>query len=192
MDIYVFKINLTAVEVADHLKPEINDLSTFLSDRAKYALEKGYGVSYTAYHEGDLVGFFAINTGHIRFDNDALNREHELDELNKKNYKNFPAVKIVQLAVHSDYQRNSNVNIGTQLITAIEAISCNISKHVGIRFLKVDALADYRTLKFYTRVGFKPHYDNAGLKMYTEIMERRYIGLKPSVSMYLDLQKTGN
>lgn len=177
-------------EIATHLKKEIDDLCSYLPERAKYACERGFGVSYTAYIEGNLVGFFSINAGHIRFDDDEFNRINGLEELSKKPYTNFPAVKVVQLAVQSEYQGNTEIPVGGLLVSAIQAISYNLSKDVGIRFLKVDALADYRTLKFYTKMGFHPHYDRNGLEKYQKIMDRTYRGDALSVSMYLDLQKT--
>lgn len=176
--------------VADHLEQEICDLSSYLTQGSLYALTKGYGVSYLAYMDKNLAGFFTINAGHIIFDKKELNKTEGLEELNKKPYISFPAVKIVRLAVSNEYQGMREDKIGDQLISAVETISHQLSKSIGIRFLKVDALADYRTLKFYTRVGFKPHYDRKNLQKYEAIMEGNYKENGSSVSMYLDLQKT--
>jgi GNAT superfamily N-acetyltransferase len=175
-------------EVEDHLKQEIDDLCTYLPNRAKYAFERGYGVSYAAYYKEYLAGFFSINTGHIFFDEEKCKQIADLKEFSKKPYHNFPAVKIVQLAVQSDYQGDQEIKIGNLLITAIQLLSNNIAETVGVRFLKVDALGDIRTLKFYKKMGFEPHYDH--LKRYNEIMKMDYTGKYLSVAMYLDLKKT--
>lgn len=178
-------------QIRSHLKGEVEDLCSFLSQRARYSLVNGLGVTYIAYENGVIVGFFTITTAHIRFNDDNRNATSIDKELLSKPYKTFPAVRIVQLAVQCEYQGGGESGTGARLLKAIEAISFHLSKNIGIRFLIVDALADSRTLKFYRRYGFHPHYDKRHDVIFQEIIDNRYDG-KPlsSISMYLDTMKT--
>jgi len=96
--------------------------------------------------------------------------------------------------VGSKYQGKGSGGIGDNIFEAISTIANLTFEHVGVRFIIVDALADVRTVKFYKRIGIKPHYDDENIKVYNEISDGTYEGkphkhLKISISMYIDITK---
>jgi len=184
-------------KVAPRLESEVQDLATFLSTRARDALINKFSVPYAVYADKDLkemVGFFALTASSIRFSDDEKNDDKGMGDLNKKQFRQFPAIKIAQLAVGTKYQGRGSGGIGDNIFEAISTVANLTFEHVGVRFIVVDALADIRTVKFYKRNGFKPHYDDENLKAYNEILDGTYEGkphkhLKSSISMYIDITK---
>ena len=183
--------------VAPRLEREVQDLATFLCTRARDALINKLSVPYVVYldeERKELAGFFALAASSIRFTDDEKNDDKGLGELNKKQFRQFPAIKIVQLAVATRYQGRGSGGIGDKIFEAISTIANLTFEHVGVRFIIMDALADIRTIKFYKRIGFKPHYDDENLKAYNEILDGSYENkphkrLKSSISMYIDITK---
>lgn len=82
-------------------------------------------------------------------------------------YKQFPAIKIGRLAVHSNYHDR---RVGTTLIFLIVGLAYEISPEIGMRFVSVDA--------YLASIGF---YERNYFTIFVHDGERKI------VQMYLDI-----
>lgn len=185
-----FDCNYDDHEVAWHLKKHIDGLCKYLSDDSLNALSNDVGITRVVYDDKTFVGFFTVVTGSLKRDDlMEIDANTFCDDSFMANIFTYPALKIVCLATHKDHRHKG---VGTEMLRRTLAIAKSLSRHTGIRFIIVDALADKSTLDFYNRKGFKPHKKKE--KVFREVMEERYQAPKRAkpithVPMYLDMQK---
>lgn len=123
----------------------IADLNEFLFANALNDQEIRLSVTRLVYSHEELVGFFSLANGAIKSNLiDPDDGEEEYD------YSYYPALKIVRLATHKDFER---LGIGKAMLQRTIAIALNLSKYSGCRFITVDAKRE--SIGFYLKYGFK-------------------------------------
>ena len=112
------------------------------------------------------------NLEHYDIDEKGLNGPHAEDF-----GRSFPSVGLCNLAVKSEYQRNS---IGTNILNLIKRIFVTNNK-TGCRFISIQAIADPGIVKFYTKNDFEPTsaaaYGGDTVPMFCDLL--RFKGLAP-------------
>lgn len=91
--------------------------------------------------------------------------------------RSFPSVGICNLAVKSEYQRNS---IGTNILNLIKRIFVTNNK-TGCRFISIQAIKDSGIVRFYKKNDFEPTsvsaYGGDTVSMFCDLL--RFKGLRP-------------
>jgi predicted N-acetyltransferase YhbS len=144
---------------------EDDDLNGFIKDDAINQMNANMNVTYLCNYNGQVVGFFTLSADSVKVNMD------DIKGLRKKHIKywEFPAVKIGRLAVSNQHQKRG---IGTNLLLMIIGKADELSEHIGIRYVSVDAYMG--SVKFYKE------------RFFTEFIQD---GKRNTVQMYLDLLK---
>jgi GNAT superfamily N-acetyltransferase len=121
------------------------DLNEFIRDDALKQLNAKINVTYLCRYKRQVVAFFTLSADSIKIYIDDLQGFKDKDIP----YKEFPAVKIGRLAVCNPYQSKG---VGTNLILLIIGRAFELSDHLGIRYISVDAYKD--SVSFYKRKYF--------------------------------------
>ncbi len=131
-----------------------SDLNDFFQNDWKDGCNQLISVTYAAFKDNGLVGYFCVSNDSIR-KNDILNRSRRKALLSKvprtKQYNSLPAVKIGRLATIKGLQGNG---LGTEILDIIKYLFVDKNK-TGCRFLIVDAVNDTKILNFYKKNGFE-------------------------------------
>lgn len=92
-----------------------------------------------------VKGFLSLSCSEITLD---ISQKPSVS--GKERYDNYPAIKIVRLAIDKSLQRK---NLGSNLIKMVISIVKNkIMPHVGCRYISVDSKPD--AIEFYKKMGF--------------------------------------
>lgn len=130
-------------------KSEAKPLKTFLKNKAQEFHTKNLAKTYVVVEDESpsrVWGYATLMCSSI-----DLGKNHRIDDCEAAGaYRNFPAVKIARLALHSDIQGRG---IGRSLVDwSISVAKEGIMPHVGCRFLVVDSKKS--AVGFYEKVGF--------------------------------------
>ena len=138
----------------------------------KQKVNKTYIVRYKPTKQ--LVGYLTLSTASINVKaGPAFKKEFhdKFKELNI-NYKDLPALRVGRLCVHDDFV---DKGIGTKLVLFSMLKILEINKHVGCRFLYLDAKRHDEPKKdsvhFYKKMGFKVYKERqkGALPMYFDL-----------------------
>jgi len=141
------------------------DLNEFIMDDALNQMNAKINVTYLCRYDGHVVAFFTLSADSIKINTSDLEGFQDKDIP----YREFPAIKIGRLAVCNPYQGKT---VATNLILLIVGLAFNLSEHIGIRYVSVDA--------YLNSVGFyKKNY-------FTEFI---HDGRRKTIQMYLDILK---
>lgn len=122
------------------------DLNDFLKDDALQSQDDLITKTYLCFWNNYIVGFITLL-------NDTIGKDSVDDGIEEYEYGKYPAIKIARLAVQKDLRRK---NIGTFLLYWALGKVYEVSKHVGCRYVTVNAKRD--SMEFYTvksRLKFK-------------------------------------
>ena len=122
-----------------------SDLNEFLHDDALYYLQERLASTRLAYHQGALVGYFALVNDSIFAD--AITSE---DGDGRFEARRYPAIKIAKLATHDEY---TGRGIGTHMVAKAISIVVKLSRYTGCRIITVDSKPGRES--FYGQFGFK-------------------------------------
>lgn len=164
-------------DVATYCAPfscEDNDLDEFFATDAFLYDSELLGRTYAWVNAADptqILGLVTLANDSVKaqFITSSARNRLQRSISNSKRGINYPAVLIGRLGVSTAY-RNKGLNIGSQIIDFIKDWFRSSDNKTGCRFIVVDAYNNERTLKFYTKNGFKPLYK-------TETEEREFLGL---------------
>lgn len=119
-----------------------DEQNAFLHARAWPEQQDGFSVTYLAHLHGVAVGFMTVAMDSIPLQT----REKPRSDIK---FVEFPAVKIVQLAVHERWEGRG---IGRAIVALGAALALRLSHQIGCRYLTVDAKPDvvdwYRSQEF--------------------------------------------
>jgi len=123
-----------------------NDLNEFLKiDSFKYHKSR-LASTILVIHGDKIIGFFSLSADAIKLIDD----EKEKCDVSEKPLQEYPAVKLVRLAVDKRYQGK---NLGKIILRiAIGLILEKLDNSVGCRFITVDAYTN--KVPFYKNYGF--------------------------------------
>lgn len=155
------------------------DLNEFVQEDALKEQSDRLGVTRLICYDNLLVGYFTLANASI-----ITKNIDDSDYANLRYYPSYPALLIARFAVHKDYQGKG---IGVKMLGRSMSIADKLSDHVGCRFITVDAKANIKTIRFYSRFGFKPLKKKQG--MVDDILREEYRGNEESVFMYFDMVK---
>ena len=141
-----------------------DEIKDFLTEYALIFQNKSLGVSYIVYSNLKIVGFFTISMDSLRIK--KMNTE---DQIGHENIVYYPSIKIGQLCVDMDCERQK---IGEFKLIVICGIGMDFSEKIGCRFLSVNAIPAAQT--WYEKCGFTPLKDQKG---------------RDKLSYYLDISK---
>lgn len=155
-----------------------DDLNKFLLNDAKAYQEKLLAVTYLVEAKDKTVLYFCLSNDKVtKYETGkSLWRKIKSYFPHSKHRKDYPAVKIGRLAVHSDFQHKKEERWGSSVLDYIKEWMTDENK-TGCRFITVDAYRD--AVDYYYRNKFK--------FMGTE-EENRYLNTDdPIIAMYFDL-----
>lgn len=157
------------------------DLNAFLIDDAKSSQDDLITRTYLCFLNDNLVGFITLL-------NDTIGKDWVDDGLEAYGYGKYPAIKIARLAVQKEFRDR---DIGTTLLYWALGKVYDVSKHVGCRYITVNAKQE--SIDFYTiksKLKFKVvkatetrEYPSLYLNMYPIIMAMRP---KESLDIYTE------
>lgn len=130
------------------------DLNQFFCEDALAHLKELLAVTYYYESEDQTVAYFCvINDKIINKDEEEKTISNKLARIipNEKRRPNYPAVKVVRLGIHVDYQSQC---LGSEILTFVKRFFVDSNK-TGCRFVTVDARNETRVLRFYKNNGFK-------------------------------------
>ena len=145
-------------------KCKSQEIQEFFTDYAMVFQNKSLGVSYIVYNNTKIVGFFTISMDSLR-----IRKIRSEDQIGYANIDYYPSIKIGQLCVDIDYDKQG---IGAFMLNIIFGIGMDFSEKIGCRFLSVNTLPSAQT--WYEKHGFAPLKDQKGRK---------------KLSYYLDISK---
>ena len=145
-------------------KCKSQEIQEFFTDYAMVFQNKSLGVSYIVYNNTKIVGFFTISMDSLR-----IRKIRSEDQIGYANIDYYPSIKIGQLCVDIDYDKQG---IGAFMLNIICGIGMDFSEKIGCRFLSVNTLPSAQT--WYEKHGFAPLKDQKGRK---------------KLSYYLDISK---
>ncbi|MDE5837598.1 MAG: GNAT family N-acetyltransferase [Paramuribaculum sp.] len=158
-----FQIRL--IEDADYDKLSafscgVDILDDFFRYELKECINKHYLSAYCVLVDNeDIIGVFTLMNDALMIVGetertdffDDLKYEAESDIVDFFNRQSsYPAINIGHLGISSSYQNNG---IGTAIVDFV-AYTFSQYRQAGCQFVTVDALANNRTLRFYTASGF--------------------------------------
>jgi GNAT superfamily N-acetyltransferase len=114
------------------------DLNEFLIEDAISSQNNLITRTYLCFWNNDLVGFITLL-------NDTIGKDRVEDGLDNYEYGKYPAIKIARLAVQKEFRDR---DIGTSLLYWALGKVYEISKHVGCRYVTVNAKRE--SIGFYT------------------------------------------
>lgn len=114
------------------------DLNAFLIDDALSSQNDLITRTYLCFWNNNLVGFITLL-------NDTVGKDRVEDGVNDYEYGKYPAIKIARLAVQKEFRGK---DIGTSLLYWALGKAYEVSKHVGCRYITVNAKRD--SIEFYT------------------------------------------
>ena len=114
------------------------DLNGFLIDDAKLSQDDLITKTYLCFYNSNLVGFITLL-------NDTIGKDRVEDGIEEYEYGKYPAIKIARLAVQKEYRDR---DIGTSLLNWALGKVYDVSKHVGCRYITVNAKRE--SIEFYT------------------------------------------
>jgi GNAT superfamily N-acetyltransferase len=117
--------------------------NTFLHTRAWPEQQDGFSVTYLAHLHGVTVGFMTVAM-------DAIPLQTREKPRSDIKFVEFPAMKIVQLAVDHRWERQG---IGQSMVALAAALALRLSQQIGCRYLTVDAKPD--VVEWYRKQEFK-------------------------------------
>ncbi len=131
-----------------------DDLTSFFRDDCRNYLKQFLAVTYAIEFQEEIVAMFSLCNDRLDihdFGEDRKKLKHAANDIPhpKRNFKNFPAVKIARLAVKNGIQKKG---IGTSIVSFIQVLFI-LKNKTGCRFLTVDAYP--AAIGFYEKVGFK-------------------------------------
>lgn len=122
------------------------DLNDFLKDDALQSQDDLITKTYLCFWNNYVAGFITLL-------NDTIGKDSVDDGIEEYEYGKYPAIKIARLAVQKDLRGK---RIGTFLLYWALGKVYEVSKHVGCRYVTVNAKRD--SMEFYTiksRLKFK-------------------------------------
>lgn len=123
------------------------NLDVFLKCYARFNDENGYGKTFVLEKDKKVIGFFALCSAQVKFD--------ELPNNNKAPRYPIPSIRIARLAVDKNMQGHG---YGKYLIREAFIKIVEASKTIGISIVVVDAKES--SLSFYEQYGFKKLLNN--------------------------------
>ncbi len=145
-------------------KCKSQEIQDFFIEYAMVFQNNSLGVSYIVYNNTKIVGFFTISMDSLR-----IRKIKTEDQIGYANIDYYPSIKIGQLCVDIDYDKQG---IGAFILNIICGIGMDFSEKIGCRFLSVNTLSSAQT--WYEKHGFTPLKDQKGRK---------------KLSYYLDISK---
>ena len=145
-------------------KCKSQEIQDFFTEYAMVFQNKSLGVSYIVYNDTKIVGFFTISMDNLR-----IKKIKSEDQIGYKKIEYYPSIKIGQLCVDMDCDKQG---IGAFMLNVICGIGMDFSEKIGCRFLSVNTLPTAQT--WYEKHGFAPLKDQKGRK---------------KLSYYLDISK---
>ena len=145
-------------------KCKSEEIQNFITEYAMILQNESLGVSYIVYNNSKMVGFFTISMDSLR-----IKKIRTEDQVGFTNIEYYPSIKIGQLCVDIDCERQ---RIGPFMLTVICGIGMEFSEKIGCRFLSVNTLPIAQT--WYEKHGFTPLKDQKG---------------RENLSYYLDISK---
>ena len=150
----------------------LKDMDNFLIEDALNQQKEHLNVTYLAYCNTELLGFFSLLT-----DNITVNC---IKEKINKTYDIYPAVKIGRFAINKKYQ---SMGFGTILLDNTCKNIQYISKKVGIRFITIDAYC--KVVDFY----FKNEFKNQKIKNIKKLKRTAKRNEKTTIPLYKDIKR---
>ena len=145
-------------------KCKSQEIQDFLAEYALIFQTESLGVTYIVYSNSKMVGFFTISMDSLR-----IRKMNTEDRIGYMNIDYYPSIKIGQLCVDMDCERQ---RIGKFMLTVICGIGMDFSEKIGCRFLSVNAVPTAQA--WYEKCGFTPLKDQTG---------------RDKLSYYLDISK---
>ena len=148
-------------------------MDNFLIDDVLNQQKEHLNVTYLAYCNSKLLGFFSLLTDNIRVN-------HIKEKINET-YNVYPAVKIGRFAINKKYQ---SIGFGTILLDNIcKNIQEDISEKVGTRFITIDAYC--KVVDFY----FKNEFKNQKIKNIEKLKRTAKRNEKTTIPLYKDIKR---
>ena len=145
-------------------KCKSQEIQDFFIEYAMVFQNNSLGVSYIVYNNTKIVGFFTISMDSLR-----IRKIRSEDQIGYANIDYYPSIKIGQLCVDIDYDKQG---IGAFILNIICGIGMDFSEKIGCRFLSVNTLSSAQT--WYEKHGFTPLKNQKG---------------RNKLSYYLDISK---
>lgn len=147
------------------------DLNAFLIDDALSSQNDLITRTYLCFLNNNLVGFITLL-------NDTVGKDNVDDGIEAYEYGKYPAIKIARLAIQKEFRER---DIGTSLLHWALGKVNEVSKHVGCRYITVNAKQE--SIEFYTvksklkfkvvKATAKKDYPSLYLNMHPIIMAMR-------------------
>jgi GNAT superfamily N-acetyltransferase len=146
----------------DKFDPSSHDVSEFscgakmqddyLKKHARDNMEMGYGVTYVALNGSEVVGFYTLAAGNVKFKNlpDDFREGKDLPKYPA------PTLLLAQLGVDTSWQGGG---LGSALVADAVIRAADLSKSFGAVAIEVHAYTD-EVRSFYDRFGFVQLKDN--------------------------------
>lgn len=123
------------------------ELNQYLREDALDHQRKLLGQTSLFIFRAQIVGFYTLCCATIKLEKPE---KHKVG-LEKISFKQIPAIKIGQFAVHKEYQR---MRVGTEMISCAISGARKYCSRAGCRFVIVDAHNKEEVISFYERNGF--------------------------------------
>jgi GNAT superfamily N-acetyltransferase len=129
------------------------DLNEFFANDSKEGCRQLVSVTYAVEMDSELVAFFCVSNDAIRSKDTSKSRFKKIRSgiPHRKKYPSMPAVKIGRLATNFRFQGKG---VGTKILDLIK-MWFTVGNKTGCRFIIVDAINNFETLRFYQKNGFE-------------------------------------
>ncbi len=142
MQVFVLKIETVKLEndpILNRFKGENSSIQTMV-EGSYYATVRQQGLAYEILCDGEVVGYYMIKVGAIRYENDDFSDSSDLE---------YGAIVLKYIIIDKQYRHKG---IGTAVMRNLALFTKTISLQLPIRFLFLDALTEYQD--WYEKIGF--------------------------------------